>query len=149
GLITGIDFALGAWLFRWSRNWFRPVLISDLRLAAKKDLTGAILRPFILAATFALSFGITAPLHFVDNYVVSWFVVGFAFGSLDTEWPLYFTAILWLALVRRDLPIRLTRFLECCRTAGILRVIGQEYQIHDVGLLGWLQSGGTVTICRR
>jgi hypothetical protein len=32
------------------------------------------------------------------------------------------------------------RFLECCRAAGILRVVGQEYQIHDVGLLRWLRS---------
>jgi Protein of unknown function (DUF2510) len=152
GLITGVDFALGAWLFRWSRSWFRPALVSNPRLAAQKDLAGAILRPFILAATFAFSFGITAPLHFVNNYVCSWFVVGLAFGSLDTEWPLYVVAISWLALVKRELPLRLIRFLECCRAAGILRVIGQEYQIHDIGLLRWLQSGVTksgVTICRR
>jgi hypothetical protein len=142
GLITGVDFALGAWLFRWSRTWFRSALVSDPRAAAQKDLLGAILRPFILAATFALSFGITAPLHFVDNYVFTWFVVGLAFGSLDTEWPLYATAISWLALVKRDLPMRLMRVLECCRTAGILRVIGQEYQVHDTGLLGWLRSDG-------
>jgi hypothetical protein len=146
GVITGVDFALGAWLFRRSRSWFRPALVSNPRLVAQKDLAGAVLRPFILAVTFALSFGITAPLHFVDNYVCSWFVVGFAFGSLDTEWPLYVAAISWLALAKRDLPLRLIRFLECCRAAGILRVIGQEYQIHDIGLLRWLQSG--VTICR-
>lgn len=147
GLITGVDFALGAWLFRWSRSWFRPTLVSNPRLAAQKDLAGAIVRPFILAATFALSFGISAPLHFVDNYVCSWFVVGLAFGSLDTEWPLYLAAISWLALAQRDLPLRLNRFLECCRAAGILRMISQEYQIHDIGLLRWLQSGKT--ICER
>lgn len=142
GLITGIDFALGAWLFHWSRNWFRPALASDLRLAAQKDLAGAILRPFILAATFALSFGVTAPFHFVYNYVFTWFVVGLAFGSLDTEWPLYAAAISWLALAKRDLPVRLIRFLECCRAVGILRVIGQEYQIHDIGLLRELRRHG-------
>jgi hypothetical protein len=152
GLITGIDFALGAWLFRRSRNWFRPPLVSNPQLATQTDLAGAIVRPFILAATFAFSFGITAPvhtapLHWVNNYVCSWFVVGLAFGSLDTEWPLYVAAISWLALAKRDLPLRLNRFLECCRAAGILRVIGQEYQIHDIGLLRWL-SGRTVTICR-
>jgi hypothetical protein len=141
GLITGVDFALGAWLFRWSRSWFRPALVSNPRSAAQRDLAGAILRPFILAATFALSFGITAPLHFVDDYVCTWFVVGLAFGSLDTEWPLYVATISWLSLVRRDLPLRLIRFLECCRAAGILRVIGQEYQIHDIGLLRCLRSG--------
>ena len=43
-------------------------------------------------------------------------------------------------MARRDLPLRLMRFLECCRAAGILRVIGQEYQIHDIGLLKWLRS---------
>jgi hypothetical protein len=36
--------------------------------------------------------------------------------------------------------VRLMRFLECCRAAGILRSIGQEYQIHDIGLLRWLRS---------
>ena len=142
GLISGVDFALGAWLFRWSRRWFRLGPASDPRSAARLDLVGAILRPFILALTFAVSFGITAPFHFVDNYVFTWFVVGFAVGSLDTEWPLYVTAISWRALVRRELPVRLMRFLECCRAAGILRVTSQEYQIHDIGLLYWLRSGG-------
>ena len=148
GLITGVDFALGAWLFRRSRNWFMSPLVSNPRLAAQQDLAGAIVRPFILAATFAFSFGITAPFHFVDSYVCPWFVVGLAFGSLDTEWPLYVAAISWLALAKRDLPLRLNRFLECCRAAGIVRVIGQEYQIHDIGLVRWLSSR-TVTICRR
>jgi hypothetical protein len=146
GLITGVDFALGAWLFRWSRSWFRPALLPSPRSAAQKDLVGAILRPFILAATFALSFGITAPLHFVDNYVFTWFVVGLAFGSLDTEWPLYAAAISWLAVANRGLPMRLMRFLECCRTAGILRVVGQEYQVRDIGLLSWLRSDGPRTL---
>jgi hypothetical protein len=71
-----------------------------------------------------------------------WFAVGVAFGALDTEWPLYAAAIAWLALARRDLPVRLMRFLECCRAAGILRVISEEYQIHDIGLLRWLRSAG-------
>jgi hypothetical protein len=140
GLITGIDFALGAWLFRRSRHWFRPGRAPDPRSAARTDLVGAIVRPFILALTFAVSFGITAPFHFVDNYVLAWFVVGLAVGSLDTEWPLYVTAIAWLSLARRSLPVRLMRFLDCCRAAGILRVIGQEYQIHDIGLLESLRS---------
>jgi hypothetical protein len=139
-LITGVDFALGAWLFRWSRHWFRPAPGADPRSGARKDLVGALLRPVILAFTFAVSFGVSAPLHFVNNYLLAWFVIGLAFGSLDTEWPLYAAAISWLALARRDLPVRVMRFLECCRAAGILRLIGQEYQIHDIGLLRWLRS---------
>ena len=41
GLITGVDFALGAWLFRWSRSWFRSVLVSNPRLAAQKAESAA------------------------------------------------------------------------------------------------------------
>lgn len=140
GLITGTDFAVGAWLFRWSRHWFEATPGTDPRSAARMDLAGAMLRPLILGVTFTVSFGITAPFHFVASYLLPWFVVGVAFGSLETEWPLYVAAISWLALARRDLPVRLMRFLECCRAAGILRLIGQEYQIHDIGLLRWLRS---------
>jgi hypothetical protein len=142
GLITGVDFALGAWLFRWSRHWFRPAPAANPRSAARADLAGALLRPLFLGATFAVSFGISAPFHFVHSYLLPWFAVGVAFGALDTEWPLYAAAIAWLALARRDLPVRLMRFLECCRAAGILRVISEEYQIHDIGLLRWLRSAG-------
>ncbi len=140
GLITGTDFAVGAWLFRWSRHWFTAAPGTDPRSAARLDLAGAMLRPLILGVTFTVSFGITAPLHFVASYLLPWFVVGVAFGSLETEWPLYTATISWLALARRDLPVRLMRFLECCRAAGILRLISQEYQIHDIGLLRWLRS---------
>lgn len=140
GLITGADFAVGAWLFRWSRHWFTGAPGTDPRSAARMDLAGAMLRPLILGVTFTVSFAISAPFHFVPSYLLPWFVVGVAFGSLETEWPLYAAAISWLALARRHLPVRLMRFLECCRAAGILRSIGQEYQIHDVGLLRWLRS---------
>ncbi len=140
GLITGIDFAVGAWFFRWSRQWFRAPPGTDPRFAARMDLAGAMLRPLILGVTFTVSFGISAPFHFVASYLLPWFVVGVAFGILETEWPLYAAAISWLALARRDLPVRLMRFLACCRAAGIVRSIGQEYQIHDIGLLRWLQA---------
>jgi hypothetical protein len=139
GLITGTDFAVGAWLFRWSRRWFRAPSGADPRSAARMDLAGAILRPLILGVTFTVSFGVSAPFHFVAGYLMPWFVVGVAAGILETEWLLYAAAISWLALARRDLPVRLMRFLECCRAAGILRTIGQEYQIHDMGLLRWLR----------
>lgn len=141
GLITGTDFAVGTWFFRWSRQWFRASPGADPRSAARADLAGSILRPLILGGTFTLAFGTSgAAFHFVTSYLLPWFVVGVAFGSLETEWPLYAAAILWLALVKRKLPVRLMRFLECCRAAGVLRVIGQEYQVHDVGVLGWLRS---------
>lgn len=141
GLITGTDFAAGAWFFRWSRRWFEVPPGTSPQSAARADLAGAVLRPLILGGTFMVSFGMSgAPLHFVPSYLMPWFVVGVAFGALETEWPLYAAAIFWLALVRRELPARLTRFLECCRAAGILRVIGQEYQVHDAGLLRWLRS---------
>jgi hypothetical protein len=140
GLITGVDFALGAWLFRWSRGWFTSANAANPRTAARMDLAAALLRPFILAVTFAFAFGISAPFHFADYNVLAWFVAGLVLGNLESEWPLYVTAIAFLAIRRKSLPLRLMRFLECCRAAGILRVVGQEYQIHDVGLLRWLRS---------
>ena len=140
GLITGVDFVLGAWLFRWSREWFTPANAANPRFTARIDLAGALLRPFILAVTFAFSFGVNAPFDFTGYDVRAWFVVGLVFGCLESEWLLYLAAITWLAIVKGELPLRLMRFLECCRTVGILRVIGQEYQIHDIGLLKWLRS---------
>jgi hypothetical protein len=139
GLITGVDFVLGAWLFRWSREWFTPANASNPRFTARIDLAGALLRPFILAVTFAFSFGVSAPFNFTGYDVRAWFVVGLVFGTLESEWLLYLAAIIWLSILRRKLPLRLMRFLECCRNVGILRMIGQEYQIHDVGLLKWLR----------
>ena len=104
------------------------------------DLAGAILRPLILGSPSRFPSGSAHAFHFVDTYLLPWFVVGVSAGILETEWLLYAAAISWLALARRDLPVRLMRFLECCRAAGILRSIGQEYQIHDIGLLRWLRS---------
>jgi hypothetical protein len=160
-LITGVDFALGSWLFRWSRRLFTPARSSSPRSAARTDLAGALLRPLILAVTFAFGFGISAPskmtspghvhrtsislpVHITPVDLWAWFVVGLILGSLESEWPLYMTSVTWLALLRKKtkgrLPLRLMRFLECCRACGILRVVGQEYQIHDVDLLQYLAT---------
>jgi hypothetical protein len=138
GLITGIDFVLGAWLYRWSGNWFKPGRGSGPRSIARADLLGALVRPLILGFTFAFAFGISAPFHFTGVYVGAWLVVGLALGSLGTEWPLYLTTITRRAVLGKTLPIRLLRFLECCRACGLVRVVGQEYQIHDPDLLEYL-----------
>jgi hypothetical protein len=139
GLITGVDFVMGAWLFQWSSQWSRSARTANPRAAIRAELLGALLRPLILGFTFAFSFGISPPFHFTDEYVWVWFVVGLVLGSLGTEWPLYFAAL--LALRRRPssrLPIRLTRFLQCCSDRGLLGPAGQAYQIQDEGLLGRL-----------
>lgn len=139
GLITGIDFAIGAWLFHWSGSWSRSERAPDPRSAARADLVGALLRPLILGFTFAFAFGISAPFNFTTVDVWAWFVVGLAIGSLETEWPLYAAAIRTLRGGReQQIPVRLMRFLECCRGSGLLSSIGQAYQIHDDGLLGQL-----------
>jgi hypothetical protein len=135
GLITGIDFALGAWLFHWSGTWARPERAPDPLSAARADLTGALLRPLILATTFAFAFGISPPFDFTGVDVWVWFVVGLAIGALETEWPLYFVAIRTLRGRHQRIPIRLMRFLETCRVAGLLASAGQAYQIRDDGLL--------------
>lgn len=135
GLITGIDFAVGVWLFQWSGSWSRPERVRDPQSAARADLVGALLRPLILGFTFAFAFGISAPFNFTGVDVWAWFVVGLAFGSLETEWPLYFAAIRALRGRDQQLPIRLMRFLDNCQGSGLLSSAGQAYQIHDDGLL--------------
>ena len=99
----------------------------------------ALLRPLILGFTFAFAFGISAPFNFTSVDVWAWFAVGVILGSLGNEWPLYVTALVALRRGReRKLPLRLMRFLECCSDPGLLRPIGQAYQIQDDGLLGQL-----------
>jgi hypothetical protein len=135
GLITGIDFAIGTWLFHWSSSWSRPERADDPRSAARADLVGALLRPLILGFTFAFAFGISAPFNFTGVDVWAWFVVGLALGSLETEWPLYFLAIRTLRGRHQQLPIRVMRFLDICRGSGLLSSVGQAYQIRDDNLL--------------
>ena len=139
GLVTGLDFAMGAWLFHWSGTWSRAGRIPDPRSAARAELVSALLRPLILGFTFAFAFGISAPFNFTSVDVWAWFAVGVILGSLGNEWPLYVTALVALRRGReRKLPLRLMRFLECCSDPGLLRPIGQAYQIQDDGLLGQL-----------
>ena len=136
GLITGVDFVMGAWLFQWSSQWSRSARTANPRAAIRAELLSALLRPLILGFTFAFSLGISPPFNFTGEYVWVWFAVGLVLGSLENEWPLYFAAL--LALRRRPstwLPLRLTRFLQCCSDRGLLRPAGQAYQIQDEGLL--------------
>jgi len=136
GLITGVDFVMGAWLFEWSSQWSRSARTANPRAAIRAALLSALLRPLILGFTFAFSLGISPPFNFTGEYVWVWFVVGLVLGSLENEWPLYLAAL--LALRRRPsttLPLRLTRFLQCCSDRGLLRPAGQAYQIQDKGLL--------------
>lgn len=135
GLITGVDFAIGAWLFQWSREWSRIEHAPGPLSAARADLFGAVLRPVVLGFTFAFAFGISAPFNFTGVDVWAWFVVGLALGSLETEWPLYFVAIRALRGKEQRLPIRLMRFLDTCCVSGLLSPVGQAYQIHDDRLL--------------
>ena len=140
GVFTGLDFVLGAWLFRFAQIRFRSRRAAYPLSAARTDLAGALVCPLILGVTFAVAFGASdflVPVNHVDFAI--WFVFGTALGSLGTEWPLYMTALTCLAVIRRgELPLRLLRFLEGCRARGILRAVGQEYQIHDDGLLRYL-----------
>jgi hypothetical protein len=136
GLITGVDFAMGAWLFGWSETWSRSGRAPNPRSAARADLASALYRPLILAFTFAFAFGISTPFNFTGVDVWAWFVVGLALGSLGNEWPLYAAALIVLRGGRKHrLPVRLMRFLDCCRDRGLLRSVGQAYQIQDDGLL--------------
>lgn len=135
-LITGVDFALGAWLFRWSNTWSRSAWRANPRSAARADLVRAVLCPLILAFTFGFAFGVTPPFNFNGTDVWAWFVVGLMLGSLGNEWPLYVAALAALRGRRGNpLPIRLIRFLDCCASRGILQPVGQAYQVQDDGLL--------------
>lgn len=140
GLITGLDFVVGCWLFAWSQIWFRPGPAADPRTAARVDLAGALLRPLILGATFGFAFGLSAPFNFTGVDVVAWFIVGTMAGYLASEWPLYAVAVAWFAL-RGELPLRLLKFLDCCRERGVLRAAGMAYQFHDDALRDRIRRG--------
>lgn len=140
GVVTGINFALGAWFFGWAQARFRSMPAADPKVAARADIVGMIACALILGVTFAFAFGINAPFQINPTSLAVWFVVGFALGTLGSEWPIYVVTIGWLALKKRELPFRLMRFLECCRVRGIVRVIGQEYQFHDDDLLEYLSG---------
>lgn len=140
GLVTGINFALGAWFFGWAQARFRSMSSPDPKMAARADIIGMFLCSLILGVTFAFAFGINAPFQINGTSLAIWFVVGFALGTLGSEWPTYVVAISWLALKKRELPFRLMRFLECCRVRGIVRAVGQEYQLHDDDLLEHLSG---------
>jgi NACHT domain len=140
GLVTGINFALGAWFFGWAQARFRSMSAPDPKAAARTDIVGMISCALILGVTFAFAFGINAPFQINGMSLAVWFVVGFALGILGSEWPIYVVTISWLALKERKLPFRLMRFLECCRVRGIIRSVGQEYQFHDDDLLEHLSG---------
>jgi hypothetical protein len=142
GTVTGLDFVLGAWLFRWSRIWFTSLRPIGPRSAARIELIGVVVCPIILGITFALAFGVGSLVTpFGAGSILSgafYFVIGAALGALGSEWLLYAAAITWLAVIKNKLPLRLMIFLECCRNRGILRAIGQGYQIRDDGMQQYL-----------
>jgi hypothetical protein len=142
GLVTGINFALGTWAFGWARAQFRSMRVPNPRSAARIDIAGTVVCALILGVTFAFAFGVSAPFNFTGEDVVAWFVAGVAIGILGSEWQLYTAAIVWLAVVKKELPLRLMRFLEYCRTHDIVNVVGQEYQFNDDELLEYLSAVG-------
>jgi hypothetical protein len=148
GVGTGLFFVLGCWIFAWTRGWFDSRPAPTPLTAARKDLAGAVVCALILGITFGFAFGVNAGFEFTGVDVVAWFIVGLALGSLGSEWPLYLMTICYLA-ARKRLPLRLMRFLECCRETGVMRVIGQEYQIHDDGLLHYLVGDAARQPARR
>jgi hypothetical protein len=104
------------------------------------DIVGTVVCALILGVTFAFAFGVSAPFNFTGEDVVAWFVVGVAIGILGSEWQLYAAAIVWLAVIKKELPLRLMRFLEYCRTHDIVGAVGQEYQFSDDELLEYLSA---------
>jgi hypothetical protein len=156
GIITGIDFVLGAWLFRFAQIRLGSRRAPNPLSSTRADIVTALICPLILGITFGLAFGASAlftPHDYAHETIAAsirsetapiavWFAIGTVLGSMGSEWPLYMTATTWLA-IRRKLPLRLMRFLECCRSRGVVRAAGEEYQIHDNGLLQYLRSDKT------
>ncbi len=140
GLGTGLFFVLGCWIFAWTRAWFRARPAANPLVAARQDLAGTLVGVVILGTTFGFAFGVDAHFKITVVDAIAWVIVGVALASLGSEWPLYFLAVTGLA-ARKRVPFRLLRFLECCRKTGVMRVVGEEYQIHDDGLLEYLVSG--------
>jgi hypothetical protein len=139
GTGTGLFFGLGCWIFARTSAWFRSLPAATPRQSARLDLAGTIVGTVTLGLTFAFAFGVNVlpqyrgerlEIHSTGVDVVAWFIVGASLAVLGSEWPLYLLAVSQLA-GRKKVPLRLLRFMECCRASGVVRVIGHEYQIHD------------------
>lgn len=143
GVGTGFFFGLGCWIFAYAQAWFRSRPAATPREAARDDLIGTAVCTLLLGATFAFALGVSPPFNFAGVSLATWFIVGVSLALLGPEWPLYFIAVSRLAAAHKA-PLRLLRFLETCRERGLMRVIGQEYQIHDDGLLEYLVTVDSV-----
>jgi hypothetical protein len=137
GVGTGLFLGIGCWIFAYAQAWFRSRPAPTPRAAARDDLLGTAVCTLLLGVTFAFALGVSPPFNFAGVSLTTWFIVGASLALLGPEWPLYFIAVARLAAARKA-PLRLLRFLDTCRECGLMRVIGQEYQIHDDGLLTYL-----------
>lgn len=67
--------------------------------------------------------------------------VGVVFGFLQSAWGSYFMSKLYIAVVRRTIPINLMQFLEDAYVRyGVLRQNGSTYQFRHEELLEYLSS---------
>ncbi len=130
GLIMGLNFAVGAWLVGLARTWTISRSLQDPYSAFRAERKFTLLAIIILSVTFASAFSLNSSLGFSHNSTIPDGLIGVIVGSLVSEWPLYLLAVTIVA-VRRKLPVRLMKFLELCRSQGVLQPVRLSYRFRE------------------
>ena len=144
GLIMGLNFAVGAWLVGLARTRTTSGSRQDPYSAFRAERKFTLLAIVILGVTFASAFSLNSSLGFSHDSTIPDGLIGVIVGSLVSEWPLYLLAVAIVA-VRGKLPVRLMKFLELCRSQGVLQPVRASYRFRESTPWMQLARGGAET----
>ena len=139
GLIMGLNFGVGAWLVGLARTRTVSLTLPDPYAIFRAERRFSLLAIVILGGTFASAFSLNSSLGWSHDSTIPDGVVGAIVGSLASEWPLYIIAVT-IAAARRKIPLRLMKFLELCRSQGVLQPTGMCYRFRES--TPWIQLDG-------
>jgi hypothetical protein len=144
GLIMGLNFAVGAWLVGLARIRTTSGAPQDPYAAFRAERKFTLLAIVILGVTFASAFSLNSSLGFSHDSTVPNGLIGVIVGSLVSEWPLYLLAV-GIVAARRRIPVRLMKFLELCRSQGVLQPVRASYRFRESTPWMQLARDGTGT----
>lgn len=130
GIIMGLDVAAGAWFVSLARARTVSSRLTDPYSAYRAERSFTLLAVIILGMTFASAFSLNSSLGWSHYSTMPDAMVGIIGGTLVSEWPFY-VATVSILVIRRKLPLRLIRFLELCRTQGVLQPAGTYYRFRE------------------
>jgi hypothetical protein len=129
GLLSGVIFGIGSWLVRWTRT---PVSSNDAispRSTLRYDRTQVVVLACLTSATLGTAFGLDSSFQFDALGVVANGAIGLLVGVLSGASPLYYLAVLYLAMAG-SVPLSAMSFMEDCYRIGLFRQIGPVYEFR-------------------